>query len=76
MIESLALPVPPDDDDPPPGSLDARYRRHADLVAAIDEQDEARALASRGSRGAAGPVTEKAAPAVTENGLPTGHVPA
>ncbi len=44
MIESHTLLVRPDAAEPLPEYLDNRYRLHADLVAAIEEQDTQRAL--------------------------------
>lgn len=44
MIESHTLSVRPDADEPLPQYLDNRYRLHADLVAAIEEQDTRHAL--------------------------------
>ena len=44
MIESHTLSVEPVGDEPLPEYLEGRYRLHADLVAAIDEQDARRAL--------------------------------
>jgi DNA-binding FadR family transcriptional regulator len=44
MIESHTLSVQSVDEEPLPRYLDNRYRLHADLVSAIDEQDARRAL--------------------------------
>jgi DNA-binding FadR family transcriptional regulator len=44
MIESHTLAVQSVDEQPLPEYLDARYRLHAELVSAIDEQDARRAL--------------------------------
>ena len=71
MIESHTLAVQSvDDDQPLPDYLQERYQLHADLVAAIDAQDEARALellkehnAPKKTTGA--PATATASPAKT-----------
>jgi DNA-binding GntR family transcriptional regulator len=44
VIESHTLSVLSVDDHPLPEYLQRRYRLHADLVSAIEEQDEGRAL--------------------------------
>jgi DNA-binding FadR family transcriptional regulator len=44
MIESRTLSVEPVSDEPLPEYLEGRYRLHADLVSAIDDQDARRAL--------------------------------
>jgi hypothetical protein len=44
MIESHTLSVQSVDEGPLPEYLDNRYRLHADLVSAIEEQDAGRAL--------------------------------
>jgi DNA-binding FadR family transcriptional regulator len=73
MIESHTLSVQSVDGTPlTPEYLDHRYRLHADLVSAIDEQDARRALDLIGVHNTTTPVPPPMAPTAT---VPTATVP-